>query len=225
MPIRVLITDDHAVLRAGLRLLINAQSDMEVIGEAGTIPEAITTIQAVGPDVVLMDLAMAGRIDMAAITQTREACPTTRVLILTMHTEAGYVRAALAAGAVGYVTKSAADTELLTAIRAAAQGRTFVDFAATAEAGPDLLFGSPKLRQPGGSPGWLSLLSQREREVFSLVAQGFTNRQIADQLGVSVKSVEAYRSRLMEKLGLRSRVALVQYAVDCGILKPGRATP
>jgi two-component system response regulator NreC len=217
LKIRVLIVDDHAVLRSGLRLLINGQPDMEAVGEAGDPSAAIQAIVAQQPDVVLMDLAMNGHIHIGMIDDVRKSCPSGHVLILTMHTESGYVHGALAAGAAGYVVKSAADTELLTAIRAVAQGQTFVDWTVGNVRRQDLLGASPK-KSSDNAPGLLGQLSPREREIFSLVAQGFTNQHIAEQLGISIKSVETYRARVMEKLGLRSRADLVHFALSCGVL-------
>jgi two-component system, NarL family, response regulator NreC len=220
MKIRIFIVDDHAVLRSGLRLLINGQPDMEVVGESGDAGSAIEAVQALLPHVILMDLAMHGHMHIDTIGELRKCCPSGYILILTMHTESGYVRGSLAAGASGYVVKSAADTELLTAIRTVAQGMTFVDWTVGKVVGQDLP-GATKKRLADNAPGLLGQLSPREREIFGLVAQGFTNQQIADQLGISIKSVETYRARVMEKLGLRSRADLVQFALSCGVLTSG----
>ncbi|MGD9851590.1 MAG: response regulator [Nitrospirales bacterium] len=221
MKIRILIVDDHAVLRSGLRLLINGQPDMEVVGEAGDPPAALQAVRDQQPHVVLMDLAMDGQIQIGLIGEVRESCPSGQILILTMHTESGYVRGSLAAGASGYVVKSAADTELLTAIRTVARGRTFVDWTVGNVRKRQELSGSSKKKHSNNDPDLLGQLSPREREIFTLVAQGFTNQQMADQLGVSIKSVETYRARVMEKLGLRSRADLVRFALSCGVLQTG----
>lgn len=220
MKIRIFIVDDHAVLRSGLRLLINGQPDMEVVGESGDAASAIAAVQDLLPQVILMDLAMHGHMHIDAIGELRKCCPSGYILVLTMHIESGYVRGSLAAGASGYVVKSAADTELLTAIRTVAQGKTFVDWTVGGWVGQDLP-GATKRRLVDKAPGLLGQLSPREREIFGLVAQGFTNQQIADQLGISIKSVETYRARVMEKLGLRSRADLVQFALSCGVLTSG----
>ncbi len=220
MKIRIFIVDDHAVLRSGLRLLINGQADMEVVGESGDAASAIEVVRDLMPHVILMDLAMQGHMHIDTIGELRKCCPSGYILILTMHTESGYVRGSLAAGASGYVVKSAADTELLTAIRTVAQGKTFVDWTVGKGVGQDLP-GTPKKRLADRAPGLLGQLSPREREIFRLVAQGFTNQHIADQLGISIKSVETYRARVMEKLGLRSRADLVQFALSCGVLTSG----
>jgi DNA-binding NarL/FixJ family response regulator len=210
--IRVLIADDHAVLRSGLRLLINAQPDMEVVGEAASGPEALDRAGSLRPDVLTLDLSMPGGRGIPVLERLRQQCPDTRVLVLTMHDAAAYLRAALAAGAAGYVVKTAADTELLTAIRAVAQGRTFVDLSLPAGAG-----GRPaRPAQPGQAA-----LSPRELAVLRLLAQGHTNQEAADRLFLSVKTVETYRARIAEKLGLRTRADLTRYAVEAGFLRPG----
>lgn len=217
MKIRVFIADDHAVLRSGLRLLINGQPDMEVVGEAADGLEAEQRISTTAPDVALMDLSMPHD-GLHAIRQISQASPATRVLALTMHDDPGYLRLALSAGAAGYVVKTAVDSELLTAIRTVAQGRTFVDLSCS----PDRMFAEPLAAErdltprptgPSDQP-----LSRREREVLTRIARGFTNQEIAEQLSLSVKTVETYRARLMVKLDLRSRADLVRYALDHGLL-------
>lgn len=220
MTIRVLLADDHAVLRTGLAMLLNAQSDLEVVGEAGNGAEAVALAQDAKPDVVVMDLTMGRYSGLEAIATIRQAHPPTQVLVLSMHTEVSYVRAALAAGAMGYVGKSVADAELLTAVRAVAKGRTFVDLAIDDPALREETLG---LLRAGAQPqafAPLRRLSRREREVLGRVAQGFTNAQVAEQLGLSVKSVETYRARVLEKLGLRTRAELVRFAVGSGMLTP-----
>ncbi|MEO8325263.1 MAG: response regulator transcription factor [Nitrospirota bacterium] len=223
MKIRIFIVDDHAVLRSGLRLLINGQPDMEVVGEAGEAPSALEAVQILLPDIILMDLAMNGHMHIDTIGELKKCCPSAYILVLTMHTESGYVRGSLAAGASGYVVKSAADTELLRAIRTIAQGKTFLDWTVGKGEGQDLP-GASKKKLADKAPGMLGQLSPREREIFSSVAQGFTNQEIADQLGISIKSVETYRARVMDKLGLRSRADLVQFALTCGVLQGGKST-
>jgi DNA-binding NarL/FixJ family response regulator len=213
--IRVLLVDDHAVLRAGVRMLINAQSDMEVCGEAASAVEAITRTEETQPDVVTLDLSMPGGSGLKMIEKLRLAGPKSRILVLTMHDDPAYLRAALAAGCTGYVVKTAADAELLTAIRAVHRGRTFVDMALT-EGG---LLAAPTKPGPAGST-----LSEREREVFQLLVQGHTNQAIADKLNLSVKTVETYRARIGDKLGLKSRADMVRYAMETGMLdQPGES--
>ena len=218
--IRILIADDHAVLRAGLRMLINAQADLEVVGEATNGHEALGLARKLLPDVITMDLNMPGN-TIQTIERLRQECPQTRILVLTMHDDPAYLRAALAAGSAGYVTKSAADTELLIAIRTVFRGRSFVDSSLT-----DSLVQTALGNKPGGGPNGtqdsVSCLSHREREVLELLAQGHTNQQAADRLFLSVKTIETYRKRITDKLGLRSRADLVRYALEIGILGPGK---
>jgi DNA-binding NarL/FixJ family response regulator len=209
-----LIADDHAVLRAGLRMLLEAQQDLKVVGEASDGSEVVQRARELQPDVVLMDLTMPGPQSGEVIRQTLRACPTTRVLILTMHDDAAYLASAMAAGAAGYVVKKVADSELLLAIRAVHAGRTFVDLTQTLSP-PHALPGSPRAQRP-------KELSRRERDVLRLLAQGHSNQQIADQIRVSVKTVETYRTRLRVKLGLKERAELYRFAVESGILEPDR---
>lgn len=222
MTIRVLLADDHAVLRAGLAMLLNAQSDMEVAGEAGNGAEAVRSVQTTAPDLVVMDLSMGEHSGLEAISKVRSSGVGTKVLVLSMHTDASYVRMALAAGASGYVAKSVADTELLTAIRAVAQGRTFVDLAFEAQAVRSEVMEEYRQESESRPADPIRRLSGREREVLSRVAQGFTNSQIAESLGVSVKSIETYRARVLEKLGLRTRAELVRFALGSGLLTSER---
>ena len=214
--IRVLIADDHAVLRAGLKLLIGAESDMEVVGEAADGPEAVRRAAATAPHVVLLDLSMPG----PRSTQTIEAlvrAPTTgfapRVLVLTMHDDPASMQAALLAGASGYIVKKAADIELLTAIRAVHRGRTFVDLTRPGEDASSLPDGQPRP------------LSPREAEVLRLLAQGHTHLEAAAHLRVSVKTIETHRKRLGDKLGLKSRAQLFRFAVEIGLLERAAAPP
>jgi two-component system, NarL family, response regulator NreC len=216
MKIRVFIADDHGVLRGGLRVLINDQPDMEVVGEAVDGVNAERGILETRPDVALIDISMPGGGGLEAIGAVKRRLPVTRVIVLTFHDEPGYVRAALAAGASGFVVKRVVDTELLAAIRAVARGRTFMDVSFQTR--------EVALRENRSSPARsVGLISGREREVLGLVAEGYTNREIADALSLSVKSVETYRGRVMEKLGLSTRAALVRFALECGFLAPGKS--
>lgn len=218
MTIRVLLVDDHQVLRAGLSMLMNAHPHLEVVGEAGNGLDALSQVQTTKPDVVVMDLSMGPHSGLEAISKIRSTYPNTYVLVLSMHTDVSYVRTALAAGASGYVAKSAADTELLTAIQAVARGRMFLDLpvedaAAGGQTGGPYLVGREV--QPCVP---LRSLSRREREVLRRIAQGFTNLQVAEELSLSVKSIETYRARVLDKLGLRTRAELVRFAVGAGLL-------
>jgi two-component system response regulator NreC len=226
MPIRLLIADDHAVLRAGLRALIASQADMEVVAEARDGNETLAKAIAAKPDVVVLDLAMPQRSGFQIIPTLRRSCPDTQVLILSMYEDLACLRAAFDSGAAGYVFKQAADVELLAAIRAVAGGNTYVcslshERLAHASLGLDESTLDTITRNRSGS------LSQREREVLVMVAQGYTNRQIAESLSVSVKSVESYRARVQDKLGLHTRAELHRYAMAAGLLHLDRhaATP
>ena len=203
----------------GLRMLIGSQRDLEVVGEASDGDEAVRKVATLRPDVALVDISMPGSSGIKAIERIREASPATRVLVLTMHDMPAYLRAALAAGASGYVVKRAADSALLAAIRDVHRGRPALDPALAASV---VQSGLRRRGTAGTSP--TTPLSQREREVLELVAQGYTNQQIADHLGLSVKTVETYRARLVEKLGLQSRAELVRYALDSGLFG-GEAGP
>lgn len=214
--IRVLVADDHAVLRSGLRLLINTQSDLQVIGEAGNYEETLDAIRHTLPDVVTLDLSMPGGSGIKLVETIARDFPSVRTLVLTMHDDPAYFRMALAAGAAGYVVKKSADTELLTAIRTVAAGRLYAHVRFNGESqGPSPAFALPSQANAANA---LADLSEREREVFLLVARGHTNQAIADQLFLSVKTVESYRSRLMTKLGLRNRAELTQLALEIGLL-------
>lgn len=210
--IRIMIVDDHAVLRSGLRLLIDAQQDMRVVGEAGTLHQAADTARSLSPDVITLDLSMPGPHGLAGIERLRAASPASKVLVLTMHEDASLVRSALAMGAVGYVVKSVADSELITAIRAVAGGRLFVDSGSPNEQ-------APRERPAPTSGPPVDSLSEREREVLIAIAKGFTNQQVADNLHLSVKTVESYRARLMKKLNLSNRADLVRLALEMGVLR------
>lgn len=217
MKIRVAIVDDHAVLRAGLRMLINAQPDMEVVGEAADGIEAVELARQAQPDVMLLDIGMPEHSGLQAIAKIRQASSPTRVLVLTMHDDSAYLRFVLAEGGSGYVVKSAADTALLEAIRAVADGRMFVNVSLDESAAPTAVE-----QQAAGTQVKPELpappLSDREREVLELIAKGHTNREVADKLALSVKTVETYRARLMDKLSLRTRAELVRYALEHGLL-------
>lgn len=214
--IRVLLADDHAVLRAGLRMLINAQADMRVVGEAGDGHEAVDRTLALAPDVVLMDLTMPGGGGMDALKRIRRERPQTRVLILTMHDDPAYARASVAAGAAGLVVKDVDGEELLNAVRVVHQGRAYVS-GAWREVAADESEGEETWTPRAES---LKLLSRREITVLEMVAQGYTNQEIATRLALSVKTVETYRARVMDKLGLRNRAELVRFAIEQGLLGP-----
>ncbi|MGD9791306.1 MAG: response regulator [Phycisphaerales bacterium] len=214
-PITILIVDDHAMVRKGLRLALESQPDLKVVGEAGNVNEAMDAAGKTKPQIITLDLTMPGASGVSAIGKIRTMVPQARIIVVSMHDDPAYVRSAIAIGASGYVNKSAADTELISAIRAVAKGRVFVDVgdAATLES----ILASPTPPSAGKSP--VDTLSEREREVLQQVAKGYTNQQIADDIGLSVKTVESYRARLMKKLGLKERADLVRLALEMGLLE------
>jgi two-component system response regulator NreC len=212
-----MVADDHAILRSGLRLLVNAQADMEVVSEAPDGEHAVRAARETSPDVALMDLTMPGTGGMRALQEIVRDCPKTRVLVLTMHDDPAYLRSVLSAGASGYVLKRSVDAELLTAIRAVHRGGTFVDPGLANDLVQDVLAkrgGKARSKRP------VNILSERELQVLKLVARGYSSQQIAEQILVGVKSVETYRSRLAEKLGLRTRSDVIRFAVQMGLLTP-----
>ena len=173
------------------------------------------------PDVVVMDITMPAMGGIQAIEQIRQALPQTQILVLTMHDDTAYLRSALAAGASGYVVKKSADSELISAITAVHRGQMFVDLASSSGAIQEALLNRPS-KEPSRSGDPRSLLSQREKAVLTLVAEGYTNQQVADRLCLSVKTIETYRMRLAEKLGLRTRADLTRYALEIGLIGPGK---
>ena len=210
--IRILLADDHSVLRAGLRALIQSQPGMEVVAEAADGTEAVRKAGETLPDLALMDVTMPGMSGIAAIEQLRQASPRTRVLVLTVHGDAD-ARAALEAGASGYVTKDMEGPEILNAIRAVSRGRTFVAHL-------------PRVgRSQSAGAGDAAAKRLSELEHLALVARGHTNREVAERLALSVKTVETYRARLSDKLGLRSRAELVRFAAETGLLVLPRTPP
>lgn len=210
---RILLVDDHAVLRAGLRLLLDAQTDMQVIGEASDGSEALQLCETLKPDLLLLDLSMPGLGGLDAIPVMRKAAPTARILVLTMHDDESYLKGALRSGASGYVLKKAADSELLSAVRMVMRGEVYVHPSLTRALLGDLMPTEDVTVDP-----WKNL-TQREQEVLVSVARGLTAAEIADRLSLSPKTVETHRARGMEKLGLRSRAALVQFALTHQLLK------
>jgi DNA-binding NarL/FixJ family response regulator len=216
--IRVLIAEDHAIVRAGLRLLIQGQPDMQVVGEAGTGSEVIDRTRALKPDVLTLDLIMPGARGIDTVKSLKEECPQTRVLVLTMHDDPASLRAVLTMGAAGYIVKSATDVELLSAIRAVHEGRTFISLGLPASVVQAVLMTDPTPRNSVSAQKTASALSSREQEVLKHLVQGYTNQETADQLFLSVKTIETYRARLMAKLELNSRADLVRYAAERGLL-------
>jgi two-component system response regulator NreC len=203
----ILIADDHAVVRSGLRMLLEAEPDFEVVAEAGDVPQTIRRLKGFKPDVLLLDLHMPGRPSLEAFPEMLAASPGTRVVVLTMQNSPGFVREALRAGALGYVTKEAADAELVEAVRLAARGEPYLH--------PKL--GARLATEPAqdGPPG---NLTEREAEVLRLIALGHTNTEIAGQLFLSVRTVESHRAHVQQKLSLSTRAELVHYALEHGLV-------
>ncbi len=212
-PIRILIADDHAVLRAGLRMLINAQTDMKAVGEAESALQTLEQIHRLNPDLVLLDISMPDGGGLRVLWELQNSDDSPHVLILTMHEEEEYLREALRLGAAGYIVKTAADQELLSAIRTVMQDNVYIHPSMTRMLLDNLLPTNESLTQDP----W-ETLSEREQQVIRLVAMGYTNREIATRLYLSVKTVETYRARAMEKLGFHNRAQLVQYAARRGLL-------
>lgn len=209
--IRILIADDHAVVRAGLRLLLEIEEDLEVVGEAGSGEEALRLSRSLKPDVVLMDVVMPGMSGLEATPPILQASPETRVLVLSMQDDPRYVHEAFAAGASGYVLKEAADSEVVAAIREVAAGSRYVHPAL----GARLVAAEAEARRKAEADP----LSDREREVLRLLALGHTNQEIAKMLYISVRTAETHRSHIMQKLRLSTRAELVRYAISEGLLE------
>ncbi|MFN8498624.1 MAG: response regulator transcription factor [Anaerolineae bacterium] len=212
--LHVLLADDHPVVRLGLRALLESEPDMAVVGEAGNGLEAVTRTQELKPDIVIMDISMPEMDGLEATRRIRALDQDTHVLILTVHAQERYLFPVLKAGAAGYVLKSTVDTELVNAIRVVAQGGAFLYPSATRMVLEDYL----NRLQQGEAGDTYEQLSDREREVLRLIALGYTAGEIAEKLVLSPKSVETYRTRIMQKLNLHSRSALVQYALARGLL-------
>ena len=208
--IRVLIVDDHAVVRSGLRLLLDNEDDIEVVGEAGNVSEAVLEARSAKPDVVLMDVVMPGQSGIDGIPSVMKEAPEAKVLLLSMQDDPQYVRQAFGAGATGYVLKEAADTEVVAAVREVAGGGRYVHPAL----GARLAAAEAEDRARADADP----ISDREREVMRLLALGHTNQEIAKMLFISVRTAETHRAHIMQKLRLTTRAELVAYAIEHGLL-------
>ena len=208
--IRVLIAEDHATVREGLKLILGAQSDIEVVGDTGDGRTAVALTQQLRPDIVLMDISMPGLNGQKATAQLKECCPEVHVLALTRHQEDGYLQQMLRSGASGYILKQSPPAELLHAIRAVANGGKYLDSAVAGR-----MMGSYVGRSVV-SGQTLSELSERETEVLRLIAWGYSNKEIANRLNLSVKTIESHKANAMKKLGMSSRIDIVRYAVVQG---------
>jgi two-component system response regulator NreC len=212
--LRVFLADDHAVLREGLRMLVNAQADMEVVGEAADGRAAVERVKELLPDVAVLDVSMPELNGLQATARIKQCCPAAKILTLTRHTDDGYLQLLLKAGVSGYVLKQSTSSVLLTAIRAVARGQTFLDPAVTSK-----VVGSYVAKAAGKGAGAQIEPSEREREVLRMIAQGYSNKEIAAQLDLSVKTVEVHKANVMRKLGMRSRIDIVRYAILQGWLQ------
>jgi DNA-binding NarL/FixJ family response regulator len=212
--LRVFLADDHAVVRAGLKALVNAQSDMEVIGEAADGLATCEQVLHMQPDVVVLDVSMPKMNGSEAAERLKTYCPKVKVLALSVHEDKGYLRQMLEAGSAGYVLKRAAAEELIRAIRTVAAGGVYIDPALAGK-----LIGGFVRNPPGQSVAAGAALSEREAEVVRLIAAGHSNKEIAGRMDLSVKTVDTYKARSLEKLDLHSRADLVRYALQRGWLK------
>jgi DNA-binding NarL/FixJ family response regulator len=209
--LRLLLVDDHAVVREGLRSLLGSDQRFEVVGEAADGMTALTAVERLQPDVVIVDVSLPGMNGTQVTRRLKTMQPDVRLLALTVHEEGGYLRSLMDAGASGYVLKRSAASELLRAVEVVGEGGTYLDSSIATQ-----LVGKLS-RKPAQTA--TAALSEREQEVVKLVAHGYSNKEIAGKLDVSVKTVETYRYRAIEKLGLRSRADLVRYALDQGWLQ------
>lgn len=212
--IRVLLADDHTLVRAGIRGLLESIDGVEVVGEAGEGHEAIRLAEALRPDVVLMDVGMPVLNGLEAAGRLASLDASIRVVILSMHNSEEYVLRALRAGCAGYLLKASAVSELEIAVRAVARGETYLSPAVSKQVVADYV------GRTGGAKDPLDALTPRQREILQLVAEGHTSKAIAQRLGLSFKTVEAHRAQIMERLGLHDLTALVRFAVRCGLLTP-----
>ena len=211
--IRIVVVDDHAVVRAGIRLLLDAERDLEVVGDAGNARDAIFEVRSSKPDIILLDVVMPDESGIEVLPKLLHEVPEAKVLMLSMQDDPSYVREAFAAGASGYVLKEAADAEVVAAIREVASGNHYVHPALGARmVAADAAAQAAAAADP---------LSEREREVLRMLALGHTNQEIAQQLYISVRTAETHRAHIMRKLQLSTRAELVRYAIEHGQLEPG----
>lgn len=214
--IRVLLADDHGILRSGLKMLIDSHGAYEVVAQASSTPEAVEKARVTQPEVAIVDITMPGGGGVKAAEEIVASCPNTKVIALTMHEDPAYLKAVFQAGAKGFVVKRSADTRLLDAIQSVLDGEMYTDPAM----GSVIIDRGAQAARATEAAG-MEQLSIREREVLALLARGHTNREAADQLGLSMRSVETYRARINEKLGFSSKADLVRYALENGVLTQG----
>lgn len=217
MSVRILLADDHAILRSGLHLLIESHPGYTLVAQAEDAEQAVALAEEHRPDVAILDITMPGGGGVRACERILAVCPDTRVISLTMHEDPAYLKAALAAGANAYVLKRSADTCLMEAVEAVSDGRIYIDPALGAQVMQEMFDRRKDADDSAPSEG----LSVRERQVLFLLAHGYTNKEAAGELGLSMRSIETYRSRMAEKMGFQSRKEMVRYALEIGLLKPG----
>lgn len=215
MDTKVLLADDHAILRDGLRMVLDAQPGIKVVGEAEDGRQALDMVEELQPDVVVMDIAMPNMNGAEATRQIKRHFPGVRVLILTMHENQQYLAQIIRAGAIGCVLKRSAGSELVTAVRAAARGESY--FSPTLAT---MMLDTYRMQLASEGHDVADLLTEREREILQLVAEGKTNQEIADLLFVSIKTVQTHRAHLMEKLDAHDRTELVKHAMRLGMITP-----
>ncbi|MFC0212201.1 response regulator [Paenibacillus chartarius] len=216
MTLKLLIVDDHSVVRSGMAMLLNGKHDIEVVGEAAEGDEAIAKALELKPDIVLMDLSMPhGKDGMAASKELKQLAPDIHILILTMHDDDEYLFRAIQAGASGYILKSAPHDELLTALQTVAAGNAYLYPTATKRLMSEYL---DRLKNGDSAAPVAETLSDREKEILSWTAKGYSNKEIAEHLVISVKTVETHKANLMEKLGIKTRPDLIKYALKKGLL-------
>jgi DNA-binding NarL/FixJ family response regulator len=211
---RILLAEDHGTVREGIKLLVNSQPDMEVIGEAADGAAAVVEAEKLKPDMVVMDISMPELNGLAATKKLRKLCPKVKILTLTRHTDDGYLQQLIKAGVNGYVLKQSAPSELITAIRAVNEGKSYIDSALTDRLMGGYIARSQSVRGEGPPD-----VTERESEVLRMIAWGYSNKEIAAKLDLSVKTVEAHKTNTMKKLGMRSRIDIVRYAILRGWLK------
>jgi DNA-binding NarL/FixJ family response regulator len=211
-PIRCLLADDHALVRAGFRSMLEGIDDVEVVAEANNGRDALRLVEQHRPDVVLMDIAMPGLNGLEAVEQAKIDYPDVHIVVLSMHANEEYILRALNAGAAGYVLKDSDPAELPLAIRAARRNETYLSPAVSKQV-------ADYVRRTGGSETLFDALTPRQREVLQLIAEGCTNREIAHRLDISVKTVESHRTRLMNRLGIHDIAGLVRYAIRVGLIQ------
>jgi DNA-binding NarL/FixJ family response regulator len=206
--LRIILAEDHETIRDGLKLLVNSQSDMEVVGEADNGRTALQLAEKFSPDVIVMDISMPELNGLQATKKLKDKCPQVKVLILTRHSEPGYLQELLQAGASGYVLKQSKSEELIRAILAVAEGQTYLDPAITERAVTQIRESGQLTRKVSNAN-----LTAREAEVLRLIARGYVNKEVAARLNLSVKTVETHKSNAMSKMGMKSRVDIVRYAM------------